>query len=269
MIRKLVIPWISSAMVLAAAESPDLMRFANGDQLHGTFRGIKEGAQVVWQRDDLNAPVEFKSAQLRHIVLRGGRPAKSLTSFSHLALVNGDSVPGTITDLDADTITLATLYAGTMRIPRNQVTMLAAQPSRRTPPLSRPVHRGRVDHGERLLPRWHATARPGLRREGQGRQAEQRPARTLVLLRLRLVLGEPPVRHRAAAGERDAGPLGAALRPRLEEPPRPSRSASMPTSQKPNPASPTTRIRTNRRAARKASPPATPPSCPSFSVTAT
>ena len=128
MIRKLFIPWISSAMVLAAAESPDLMRFANGDQLHGTFRGIKEGTQIVWQRDDLNAPVEFKPAQLRHIVLRGGRPAKSLTSYSHLALVNGDSVPGTITDLDADTITLATLYAGSVRIPRNQVTMLAPSP---------------------------------------------------------------------------------------------------------------------------------------------
>ena len=45
MIRKLAIPWVSTVMILAAAEPPDLMRFANGDQLHGTFQGIQEGPQ--------------------------------------------------------------------------------------------------------------------------------------------------------------------------------------------------------------------------------
>jgi hypothetical protein len=128
MIRNPAIPWISSLMILAAAESPDLMRFSNGDQLHGSFQGIRNGSQVVWQRDDLNAPVEFKPAQLRHIVLRGGKPSKALTSFSHLALVNGDSIPGTITQLDSQTITIDTLYAGSMRIPRDQVSMLAPSP---------------------------------------------------------------------------------------------------------------------------------------------
>lgn len=128
MIRHLAIPWISGLMVLAAAESPDLLRFSNGDQLHGTFQGIKADSQVIWQRDDLNEPVEFKPARLRHVVLRGGRPFKALQSYSHLALVNGDSVPGTITGMDAESITLNTPYAGSVRIPRNQVAMLAPSP---------------------------------------------------------------------------------------------------------------------------------------------
>ena len=90
MIRELAISWISGLMVLAAAEPPDLLRFTNGDQLHGTFEGIREGPRAIWQRDDVTAPVDFKTEQLRHVVLRGGRPLKSLASLSHLALVNGE-----------------------------------------------------------------------------------------------------------------------------------------------------------------------------------
>ncbi len=120
--------WISSVMVLAAAESPDLLRFTNGDQLHGKFDGIKNESLVVWRRDDISAPVELKPSQLRHIVLRGGKPQKALSSFSHLALVNGDSIPGKITRIDDAAITVETAYAGPIRIPREQVAILAPSP---------------------------------------------------------------------------------------------------------------------------------------------
>ena len=128
MIRKLAIPWLSGVMVLAAAEPADLLRFTNGDQLHGTFQGLKEGPRAIWRRDDVAAPVDFKTAQLRHVVLRGGRPLRSLDSLSNLALVNGDRLPGKVTEMDDETITLETPYAGTLRIPRDQVAMLAPSP---------------------------------------------------------------------------------------------------------------------------------------------
>jgi hypothetical protein len=128
MIRKLAILWISGAMALAAAEAADLLRFTNGDQLHGTFQGLKDGPRAIWQRDDLAAPVEFATSQLRHVVLRGGKPLRSLAKLSHVALVNGDKVPGTVTDLDAETLTIDTPYAGLLRIPRNQVARLAPSP---------------------------------------------------------------------------------------------------------------------------------------------
>jgi hypothetical protein len=128
MIRSATIPCLLFLTGLAAAESPDLLRFTNGDQLHGTFLGIKQGPQAAWQREDVAAPVDFKTTQIRHIVLHGGRPLKPLGSLSHLGLVNGDRIPGTITGIDAETITLDTSYAGVLHIPRKQVSLMAPNP---------------------------------------------------------------------------------------------------------------------------------------------
>lgn len=124
----IALPWISCILALTAAESSDLLRFSNGDQLHGTFQGFKPGPQAVWLRDDVTTPVDFKTSQLRHIILHGGRPVKSLASLSHVALVNGDRLPGTITGLDEKALTLTTTYAGTVTIPREQLAMLAPSP---------------------------------------------------------------------------------------------------------------------------------------------
>lgn len=128
MIRHLAISWISGVLALTAAESSDLLRFTNGDQLHGSFQGLKEGPRATWQRDDVAAPVDFETAQLRHIVLRGGKPLHALSSLSHVTLVNGDSIPGTVTDLDDEMITIDTSYAGPLRFPRNQVARLSPSP---------------------------------------------------------------------------------------------------------------------------------------------
>ena len=128
MIRQFAISWVSGVMILAAAEPSDLVRLPNGDQLHGAFQGFKEGAHVVWQNDDAAAPMDFKTDKIRHVVLRGGRPLKPLTSLSHVALVNGDRVPGRLTGLDDKAITLETSYAGELRIPREQVSMFAPSP---------------------------------------------------------------------------------------------------------------------------------------------
>jgi hypothetical protein len=128
MIRHPVIPWLVSLIAASAADLPDLLRFTNDDQLRGGFRGMAEGPQVIWQHEDLSAPAAFKTSRIRHIVLRGGRPLKQLGTLSHIGLVNGDQVPGTVTALDDSTITLDTSYAGTLRIPRDRVSMLAPNP---------------------------------------------------------------------------------------------------------------------------------------------
>jgi hypothetical protein len=122
------IPWIFSLVAASAADQADLLRFTNDDQLRGTFRGIKEGPQVVWQHEDLAAPADFKTTRIRHIVLRGGRPLKPPGTLSHIGMVNGDRVPGTVTAMDADSVTLDTAYAGMLRIPRDQMSLLAPNP---------------------------------------------------------------------------------------------------------------------------------------------
>ena len=106
----------------------DLLRFVNGDQLHGSFQGVKPGALAVWQRPDLTAPGEFKSAQIQKIILRAGRPAKSNESLAHVALVNGDRIPGTLVALDDETLTVDTTFAGVIHLPRKLVGMVAPMP---------------------------------------------------------------------------------------------------------------------------------------------
>ncbi|MCU0776678.1 MAG: hypothetical protein MUF86_03315 [Akkermansiaceae bacterium] len=123
-----LIPWFCLMAAATADQLDDLLRFNNGDQLRGRFIGLKEGPQVVWQNEDLAAPADFKTERIRQIVLRGGRPLKPLATLAHLGLVNGDRFPGTVTALDADTLTLETPFAGSLRIPRDQVSLLAANP---------------------------------------------------------------------------------------------------------------------------------------------
>ncbi len=128
MIRRALILWLSPFACLLAKERPDLLRFTNGDQLHGTFLGIQKGPQASWKRDDVELPVEFKTGNIRHIVLHGGRPLKSLESLSNVTLVNGDRVPGNITAIDDEQITMETTFAGVLRIPRAQVSIISPNP---------------------------------------------------------------------------------------------------------------------------------------------
>lgn len=127
--RHWVTLWMAAGAVACAAEVPgDLLRFSNGDQLHGHFQGLVEGPQALWLREDLAEAVPFKTSGIRHVVLRGARPAQALHSLSHVTLVNGDRVPGTITELDAESVVVETSFAGPLRIPREQVVMLAPSP---------------------------------------------------------------------------------------------------------------------------------------------
>lgn len=128
MIRYLTVTWVLGISVIGAAPASDLLRFTNGDQLHGQFEGIKDGSRTVWLRDDVAAPVEYKAGQIRQVVLRGGQPLKSLSSVSQVALVNGDRIPGKIVSMDERSFTVDTVFAGEIRIPRDQVAMLAPNP---------------------------------------------------------------------------------------------------------------------------------------------
>jgi hypothetical protein len=123
-----LIAWFCLMASATAEQAQDLLRFTNGDQSRGRFIKLEEGPQVIWTSEDLVEPAVYKTDRIRQIVLRGGRPLKPLATLSHLGLVNGDRFPGTVTALDADTLTLETPYAGTLRIPRDHVSLMAANP---------------------------------------------------------------------------------------------------------------------------------------------
>jgi len=107
---------------------PDLLRFLNGDRLHGTYMGLGIGQSAIWKAEGADTTAEFNAAKIRQVVLRTGRPERAQDSLSHILLVNGDRLPGRITGFDEETLVLETSYAGTLRIPREQVVMLAPSP---------------------------------------------------------------------------------------------------------------------------------------------
>ena len=83
---------------------------------------------MLWQRKDVAEPVRFELKNIRHAVLRGGSPKQGVGTLSQVELINGDHIPGTITNLNESTITLDTNYAGKLEIQRQHVTMMAPNP---------------------------------------------------------------------------------------------------------------------------------------------
>jgi len=126
--RTLLFAFTSLATCLHAEVADDLLRFGNGDQLHGQFQGIAQGPNLIWKRNDLDDSAKFGISELRHLVLRGGNPADALKSISLVELVNGDQIPGIVTGLNDKQVVIETGCAGTLTLDRNKVARIAPQP---------------------------------------------------------------------------------------------------------------------------------------------
>ncbi|MDB4615156.1 hypothetical protein OAG80_01810 [Akkermansiaceae bacterium] len=104
----------------------DILRFSNGDLMHGSFAGIKDG--VLWSRPDMGQDVRFDFKNLRQVVFKGGQnqPKEPLSPF--VSLLNGDVIPGEIISLDDKTFVLESTLAGRLSIPRNQIKSFTPSP---------------------------------------------------------------------------------------------------------------------------------------------
>jgi hypothetical protein len=111
------------------ADKPeDLLRFANGDVIHGSFAGVENGPRILWQRDDIANPVGFDVSKLRQLVFNAGRPTNPLTEASNAVLVNGDLLPGRVIKLTDTALTLETEFAGSLEIPRKSLAQINPNP---------------------------------------------------------------------------------------------------------------------------------------------
>ncbi|RYD31687.1 MAG: hypothetical protein EOP87_14245, partial [Verrucomicrobiaceae bacterium] len=131
MILRLSIVLALAVPTASAEKEPprqDLLRFSNGDQLHGSFAGIGGGAKISWDRKDVAGPIEVSSTEVRQVVLNGGRPRKPLESLSCVTLVEGDRIPGVLRSLDDKSVVLETSFAGMVTLPRDRVAMVAPSP---------------------------------------------------------------------------------------------------------------------------------------------
>ena len=75
----------------------DIMRFDNGDLIHGKFGGLND--RVLWKRPDIDRMLRVKREGIRQIVFNGGRPGIHSSKTSHVSLINGDQIPGKIKPL--------------------------------------------------------------------------------------------------------------------------------------------------------------------------
>lgn len=128
MIKNLMLCSLLGSSMTFAESAPDLLRFTNGDRLHGKFSGLHSPEEILWKRDDLAQPVPFKTQNLRQLVLRGGESEPAGESISYIELINGDKIPGKVTSIDENAITIESDSSGTLKIPRNAVTLIAPNP---------------------------------------------------------------------------------------------------------------------------------------------
>ena len=113
---------------LSKPEAADLLRFTNGDTLHGSFLGFGENLTVNWKNLEAPDPIRFSTKKIHRIVLNHGHAYQQADLNSTLSLVNGDLISGSITSADPKTITLTSHHLGTINIPRNTVSKITPNP---------------------------------------------------------------------------------------------------------------------------------------------
>ncbi|MEM9080334.1 MAG: hypothetical protein AAGC74_06540 [Verrucomicrobiota bacterium] len=118
-----------SLTLLSAEESGrDLLRFKNGDVLHGTYLGLDEGPVALWKSNEAEDQIAFNTINLRKLLFNKGRAKKAITTTGLIELVNGDLIPGSISSLGSESVTIQTDFAGLITLPRSQVVRLSPNP---------------------------------------------------------------------------------------------------------------------------------------------
>jgi hypothetical protein len=144
MIFRLLTAIIGLAPILSLAETQDLLRFENGDQLHGDFQGFGEKGVLLWKRDKPeDEPLKFNPVDIRQVVLKSGKPSRSLTSLAYVGGCNGDRIPGLVREMDEKKVMIQTDFAGLLEYPRDQVEIIAPNPMG-----GRVLYYGPFDKGE-------------------------------------------------------------------------------------------------------------------------
>ena len=110
-----------------SSEAEDLLRFRNGDSLHGAFLGLKSG-ELRWRHSEARDPISLRTEKLRRMSFNGGRARKNLGSPSFVQLADGDRIPGTLISLTREELLMDTEFAGEVSIPREFVSRISPRP---------------------------------------------------------------------------------------------------------------------------------------------
>lgn len=111
--------------LITTATSEDLLRFKNGDVIHGSYAGIGEGPVVLWENPEAQHDISFETKNLRKILFNKGRSRSRLKTQDLVELSNGDRLPGTVVNLDEKSLTFDGDFGGLLAIPRNHIKRLS------------------------------------------------------------------------------------------------------------------------------------------------
>ncbi len=121
-----------SAPVAAATNAPpaeapagpleDRLVFMDGDHLRGELVGVAAGrTSLRWRHPDAAAPIDFDPRRIASVLLRARAYSAATAATAQIELTNGDTLAGTIRALDDETLSLATDYAGLLKIRRPMI----------------------------------------------------------------------------------------------------------------------------------------------------
>ncbi len=104
------------------AADGDLLKFNNGDALHGTLVSLGMDGALRWRRADVKEPIAFSLDNVLELQLAArprsaARPPHRLT----LELTNGDRLAGDLVALNGSTLQLNTWYAGPLAVQRAMI----------------------------------------------------------------------------------------------------------------------------------------------------
>lgn len=103
------------------APAPHVLRFFNGDRLHGRLLGAAAATGLRWSHPTARTVIEFAAGDVAVVRLAPPGPARRSTAAARVVLTNGDELRGTVVALDGETLTLETGYAGTLALRRVMV----------------------------------------------------------------------------------------------------------------------------------------------------
>jgi len=109
------------------AADGDLLKFTNGDLLHGAIVDVK-GSLLRWRRADVQEPIAFNLDNVLEMQF-APRPPRTTRTPHRLAveLTNGDRLAGDLVALDGRTLKLITWYAGPIELKRAMVQRIVCQ----------------------------------------------------------------------------------------------------------------------------------------------
>jgi len=114
----------STEAATPAGKAEDVLKFKNGDKLHGILVAASPDEGICWSREDTRSAIRFALANVAEIQLGNvaAPPLRGPRAVAHLT--NGDSLSGEIVALSQQTLQFRTWYAGELALKRPMLASL-------------------------------------------------------------------------------------------------------------------------------------------------